>query len=179
MALLHFLSLKHRVTAAFFHHGTKNSEAALEFLIPMCEKMGVELQVGHIKHAKGKGVSDEEHWRNCRYEYLEKFPLVATAHHLGDVAETWVWSCLHGTPKLIPYSRGNVIRPLLAETKENLIEWCKSRNIDWCKDDSNDDIMYTRNFIRHQMMPDVLRVNPGINKMLRKKIIERFTTQDH
>lgn len=174
VALLHFLSLKHRVKAAFFHHGTTNSDRAEEFLTLLCKKMGVKLEVGKITGSKPKELSEEEHWRNCRYAYLDEFPQVVTAHNLDDVVETWVWSSLHGTPKLIPYERGNIRRPLLCTRKKDLIEWCTSRNVSWIEDESNQDTQYTRNYIRKEMMPHVLRVNPGIHKMLEKKLKEKI-----
>jgi len=174
VALLHFLSLKHRVKAAFFHHGTTNSDRAEEFLTLSCKKMGVKLEVGKISESKPKELSEEEHWRNCRYAYLDEFPQVVTAHNLDDVVETWVWSSLHGTPKLIPYERGNIRRPLLCTRKKDLIEWCTSRNVSWIEDASNQDTKYTRNFIRKEMMPHILRVNPGIHKMLEKKLKEKI-----
>ena len=174
VALLHFLSLKHKVKAAFFHHGTENSDKAEDFVEKLCEKMNVKLEVGRIAENKPNGLSKEEHWRNCRYDYLSKFPYVVTAHNLDDVVETWVWSSLHGTPKLIPYERGNIRRPLLCTRKKHLVEWCTDHNVSWIEDLSNKDISYTRNFIRHEMMDDVLRVNPGIHKMLEKKLKEKI-----
>lgn len=177
VALLHFLSLKHRVKAAFFHHGTENSDRAEDFVEKLCEKMSVKLFVGRITESKPKDLSEEEHWRNCRYEFLSSFRYVVTAHNLDDVAETWVWSSLHGTPKLIPYERGNIRRPLLCTRKKDLIEWCTSHRVDWIEDSSNQDTKYTRNFIRKEMMPQVLRVNPGIHKMLEKKLKEKIVLE--
>ena len=53
--------------------------------------------------------SQEEYWRNIRYNWLERCTErdVITGHHLDDCVETWVWSSMHGTGKIIPYSRNN------------------------------------------------------------------------
>ena len=175
MALLDFLSRKHSVTAAFFNHGTVNSHKAERFLVEYCKHRNIRLQVGEIENEKTKSLSDEEHWRNERYEFLSSFQNVVTAHNLDDVVETWIWSSLHGTPKLIPYQRGNVMRPLLCTKKSELVNWCMDKHVPWCYDESNNDTSYTRNFIRHEMMDKVLKVNPGIHTMLSKKIKEKFT----
>jgi tRNA(Ile)-lysidine synthase len=174
MALLDFLRRKHEVDVAFFHHGTVNSRNAWEFLADYCERNSIKFNMGLISSAtRPQGLSDEEHWRIQRYMYLDTFETVVTAHNLDDCVETWVWSCLHGTPKLIPSTRGNVLRPLLLTEKKDLIDWCTKNNVPWIEDTSNNDVKYTRNYIRHKMMPDVLHINPGIKKVIKKKLFER------
>jgi tRNA(Ile)-lysidine synthase len=176
MALLDFLSRKHDVNAAFFHHGTENSAKAWEFVSSFCEQRKINLKTGLIGSPdRKKGQSKEEHWREQRYTFLSSCETVVTGHNLDDCVETWVWSSLHGTPKLIPYSRGNVLRPLLCTRKAKLIEWCQKNNVPWVEDQSNTDTKYTRNFIRHELMGGILKVNPGIHKLIHKKIVEKYT----
>lgn len=175
MALLDFLSRKHAVTAAFFNHGTVNSHKAEMFLVEYCRERDITLHVDEISSSKPKSLSDEEYWRNERYAFLDSFTNVVTGHNLDDAVETWIWSSLHGTPKLIPYQRGRVTRPLLCTRKSELENWCMSNLVPVCYDESNNDISYTRNFIRHEMMDRVLKVNPGIHKVIEKKIREKFT----
>lgn len=175
MAVLDFLSYNHDVTAAFFHHGTTASDQALEFLNKECHERHVSLIVGKISAiTPSKGVSKEEHWRLERYEFLSKFPSVITAHHLDDVAETWIWSSLHGQSKLLPYSRGNVIRPFLLNRKYDLENWANRKSVKYVYDASNNDLSYTRNFIRHELMNKAVKVNPGLHSMLKRKIEEKF-----
>jgi tRNA(Ile)-lysidine synthase len=66
--------------------------------------------------------------------------------------------------------RGNVIRPFLTTRKQDLVEWCVKHSVPWIEDTSNLDTRYTRNYIRHKMMPHVLKVNPGIYKMVKKRL---------
>ena len=96
--------------------------------------------------------------------------MVVTAHTLDDAVETWVWSSLNGCPKLIPYRRNKIIRPLLLTEKKKLLDWAARKNVKWVEDSSNIDLAYTRNFIRHELMPGVRHVNPGIHTMIRKKL---------
>lgn len=176
MAALSFLSSRHRVQAAFYHHGTAASEQAYEFLFGYCARRGIELITDQLTSSRETGISPEEHWRDARYAFLNSIPgTVVTAHNLEDSVETWIWSSLHGTAKLIPYSRHNVIRPFLTTSKRDLISWCQRKNIPWSEDVSNQDVRYTRNYIRHHLMPHALRVNPGLNKMIKKKLVDKHT----
>lgn len=174
MVLLDFLGRNHEVTAAFFHHGTPTSDKAQEFLEKHCANINVPLVLGKIATVhRGREFSPEEHWREERYNFLNQFPVVVTAHHLDDVVETWIWSSLHGTSSLMPYQRGNVFRPLLLNRKYDLEDWARRKNVRWVEDESNTNCAYTRNFIRHKLMDGVLQVNPGIHTMIRKKLEER------
>ena len=93
-------------------------------------------------------------------------------HHLGDQIETWIFSCLRGTPKLIPYRRNHIIRPFLLASREELISASKVDK--WIEDPSNADDKYMRNFIRHRLMLPVKVVNPGIEKTVRKLTLRDF-----
>lgn len=180
MVLFDFLRKNHDVSVAFVHHRTENSERAYKFVTStVCKQYKMPVHVYVIDANKPKNLSSEEHWRNERYKFFSNFETVATAHHLDDVAETWVWSSLHGTSSLMPYSRANVIRPLLLNRKYDLEDWARRKNVEWIEDTSNNDIEYTRNYIRHQLMPGILRVNPGIHTMLRKKLEARQKMEEH
>jgi tRNA(Ile)-lysidine synthase len=78
---------------------------------------------------------------------------------------------MHGTGKIIPYSRNDrVYRPFRLNRKRDLELWASLNNVPHLEDDSNADLCYTRNYIRHTMMPNVLKVNPGIHKVIAKKV---------
>lgn len=174
MALVDFLKRSHEITLAFFHHGTENSEQAFRFLSEWAHDNSIELLVGYLTSARPSELSLEEFWRQERYKFLESIPgVVVTAHHLDDVIETWIWSCLHGTPKLIPSRRNNIMRPLLTTPKKELVEWCQRKNVEWVEDSSNVDIRFMRNFIRAELLPKALVVNPGLAKIISKKIYTR------
>ena len=175
-AIVDFLSNKHKVVCAFFHHGTENSDHAYEFVAKFCTERELPLMVGFIKNSKPKELSTEEHWRNERYDFLNSFgdglgPIV-TGHHLDDCVETYIWSALHGKPKVIPTTRNNVIRPFLTTPKNEFIDWCERKDIVWCNDNSNNDERYTRNYVRKHLVPHALHVNPGLRTTV-KKIVER------
>jgi len=172
MAVVDFLKRNHNVTLLFFHHGTETSEKAYQFLKSYSSANGVELISERIKDTSvPKDQSQEEYWRNCRYKFfLNRDEPVVTCHHLDDCVETWVWSSLNGNGKIIPYNNRNVIRPFRVNKKSEFVSWAKRNDVPWVEDESNKDTKYTRNFIRHEMMPKVLTVNPGIHKTIARKV---------
>ena len=176
--LLDFLSRNHEVTAAFFDHGTENSRRAREFVRQHCDDHGISLKVGEIQTPRGPGVSAEEHWRHSRYGWFYTLGPVVAAHNLDDAVETWIFSSLHGTSSVMPYRHANVFRPFLITPRSEIAGWAKRNTLEWCEDESNQDTRYMRNYIRHEMMPHVLRVNPGISTMLSKKIVDRLEKLD-
>ena len=174
MAVVDFLKRNHDVTLCYFHHGTNHGDKAAEFVAKYCSDNNVALMMGVLGNAEpAPGQSKEEFWRNERYKFLHGIHAeIITAHHLDDCVETWVWSSMHGTSKIIPYRNKNVIRPFRMTRKRDFQMWCDLKNVPYLEDDSNTDTCYTRNYIRHEMMPHVLRVNPGIHKTIAKKVRE-------
>jgi len=173
MAALDFLRNNHDVSVVFFDHGTETSHYAQAHVVNYCSQNNIDFLYGTSNSTKNKDQSWEEYWRKERYKFLHSINgTVVTAHHLDDCVETWVWSSMHGTGKIIPYANKNVIRPFRGTRKRDLELWCRLNNVPWIEDDTNTDTCYTRNYIRHEMMPHVLRVNPGIHKTIGKKVRE-------
>lgn len=171
VAVLDFLSNNHDTDATFFHHGTDVSDDAYDFVFDFCKSRNIKLTVGYIKNQKPKELSWEEHWRNERYQFLENFEYVVTGHHLNDCIETYIWGTMHGTPKLIPDMRNNVHRPFLLNPKSEFIDWCTRKNLSWRDDKSNENTDYMRNYIRKHMVPHAYHVNPGIEKVIKRLIV--------
>lgn len=172
MAVLDFLRRNHDVTVAFFHHNTETSDKAMDFVANYCSDKNLPMTFGVLNSNRDKNQSKEEYWRNHRYDFLKNFEYVVTGHHLDDSVETYIWSSLHGKTKLPQLVRGNVYRPFLTTRKKTLVEWCERHNVPWIEDKTNNDTNYTRNYIRHELMPHVLKVNPGLHTTV-KKIIEK------
>ena len=181
MAVLDFLRRNHEVEVFHFNHGTEHSRQAELFVREYVQKNDLPFQIrGISKNTKPKNMSYEEWWREERYKWMDTYaqrhlPII-TCHHLDDCVETWVWSSMHGTGKIIPYTRGNIVRPFRQTRKRDLELWAAMHNVPYLEDDSNADTCYTRNYIRHEMMPHILRVNPGIHKTIAKKVRDEYTT---
>ena len=178
MAVIDFLRRKHTVTAAFYHHGTSASDAALKVVARYCTDQRIPLLLGHIAGQRPAEESQEEWWRNCRYDFFDSLgdslgPIV-TAHHLDDCVETYLWGALHGTPKVIPHDRNGVVRPFLTTPKSQFVDWCTRHSVAWSEDASNTDTHYTRNYIRHKLMPHALQVNPGLPTVVKKIVLRKL-----
>lgn len=175
MAVVDFLRKNHEVTVLYFNHGDDVSEKEQAFLTDYFHDSDVHLHIGSSTREKYKDESQEEYWRNERYRYFHSITnKVITCHHLDDCIETWIWSSLNGEGKIIPYANLNVIRPFRLNKKLEFIAWCVAKNIPCIEDKTNTDIKFMRNFIRHELMPKALVVNPGIAKVIAKKIKEDY-----
>jgi tRNA(Ile)-lysidine synthase len=176
MALLHFVRQAQRrdVIALMFNHGTGLHEGAHPRVRAFCEAFGIRLIVGKGVGEPDAGKSPEEHWRDNRYAWLESWDRpVLTGHNLDDVAETWLWGAVNGQTKLIPSTRNNILRPLLAVEKSELETYCEQHTIPTWLDPSNAEPRYARCRTRERLVPAALYVNPGFKSMLRRRLLER------
>ena len=180
--------------AAHVHHGLrKNADGDEEYVRTLCESLHVPLKVLHIDAAKeaGKlGVSIEEAGRMKRYEFFREISApfgasgrIAVAHHRDDLCETVLFqlfrgSGVHGLRGILPVS-GNIIRPLLCVSKEEICSYLEARNISWREDESNEETVYARNRIRHEILPIAEQICPGALKHIEEaaskmKDVEEF-----
>ena len=173
MAVLDFLRQGRRnITVLHYNHSTPFADAAEGVVRQYCHTYGLPLISDKNTVKAPTGASMEDFWRKQRYSFFEKVDLpTITCHHLDDAVETWVFTAMHGNPFLIPHKRDNFIRPFLTTEKSRLSYWAIKNNVTYINDPSNKDTKYQRNYIRHEMMPHVLRVNPGIKKTIKKKYL--------
>lgn len=177
MVFTHFLLQgRRRVNLAYFNHDTHHSQIAQKFVENFAEDNKLNLFIGRAKGRKGKR-SLEEFWRDERYDFLQRISsdYTITCHHLDDCVETWLMSSFHGQSKLIPFQRNNnIYRPFLMTSKKVIKEYAERKKILWIEDPSNQKTNFMRNHVRHNIIPQVLKVNPGIRSTIRKKLIETY-----
>ena len=128
---------------------------------------------GHIRE---NGGSVQMAARELRYTWFRelvsayKFDAVATAHNLNDSVETFFLNLTRGTGIRgllgIPPRNGNIIRPLLFATREEIMSYCRKEGFEYREDASNLKTKYTRNKIRHDLLPVLERINPGYLRTL-------------
>lgn len=109
--------------------------------------------------------------RELRYEWLEgirsaeSYSKVATAHHLNDSVETFLYNFTKGSGlaglRGVPVRNGHVIRPVLFAKKTELMEYAKWADIPFREDVSNTGDKYSRNKIRHHVIPRLKEINPA------------------
>lgn len=174
MAALDFLRRNHMVSVLYFNHNTEYSNSTESLVKNFCLNNKINFISEKLKDNKPKNKSLEEFWRDQRYGFFNNFKdkKIITAHHLDDVVEWWIFSSINGLPKLIKYSRDNIIRPFLLTEKFELAAWCKNKQVPWAEDLSNCDIKFARNRIRHNIIPEILKINPGIKKNLKKILLK-------
>jgi tRNA(Ile)-lysidine synthase len=124
------------------------------------------------EHAKRKGISIEMAARELRYAWFEKIRIdngydsIAVAHNLNDNAETLLLNLIRGTGIAgltgMRSSGSHIIRPLLFATRLAIEEFCLENKISFREDKTNADTRFTRNKIRHNVIPLLKEINPSI-----------------
>lgn len=171
-ALSFFCAGGYNVRVAHVNHGTEYGSKASSLVSEYCQCHGIPFDLHTVSGGKPSDKSWEEFWRDERMAFFRSLSGdVITAHTLDDAMETWIWSSLHGSGKLIPIRNRNILRPFLLNTKSSLLNFCSRHHVPYLDDPSNSDTVFTRNLIRHDLMPVALRVNPGLGKVIRKKYI--------
>ena len=149
---------KRDVKLAYFNHDTFHSKKAQNFVESYANKNNLDLLLGQVQGRKGKR-SIEEFWRDERYLIFEKIKsdFIITCHHLDDSVETWIMSAMHGKCKLIPFHREpNIYRPFLLTSRSMFKNYAERKGVTWIEDPSNAETTYTRNYVRHTMMPHII-----------------------
>ncbi len=173
----------------YFDHGTREvTHKEMEFVKNMAKERGCPFTSGKadvLGYAKLEGISIEEAARRLRYRFLEEVAdnegcdKIALGHTASDQVETLVFRLARGTGlrglTLIPPKRDRYIRPLIETTREQVLEYLRQENIPYMLDHSNYSLEYTRNFIRHRIVPLLREINPRIEtSVLRlREIVER------
>ncbi len=194
MALLHGLNALREqneleLAAAHFNHQLRGEESDqdAQFVEIQCRNAAVRLftasaDVSQTANCQGKGL--EETARQLRYEFLEKTAnqeecaAIAVAHNADDQTETILHNILRGTGisglRGIPESRQldsgvQVVRPMLTVSREQIEQFLIEENILYRNDASNADVSFTRNRIRHTLLP-MLRTefNPRVDEAIRR-----------
>lgn len=187
VALLHILSFNkdifgiEKLKAVHIHHGIRGAEADrdFEFSKQLCEALNVEFinfNVNVPAEAEKTGESTEECARRLRYECFETVECdkFATAHNLNDNAETLIFNLTRGSSLSglcgIPYTRGKYIRPLLDCTRAEIEKYLSENGFEYVTDSTNFSDEYTRNKIRHKILPLLFELNPSFDKAFLKCI---------
>ena len=176
VVLLHLLlQCGVRVEAAHVEHGIRgeSSRRDCRFVQELCKKWGVPLHVIHLDvpaQAAKEGRGIEETARAMRYDFLWKtrearrLETLATAHHLNDQAETVLMHLIRGaSPVGLSGMRerdGALIRPLLPFSRAQIEQYAQENHLPHVEDETNADIAYTRNYIRHELIPCMEKLNP-------------------
>lgn len=178
MVLLNALNiLKHEygfsLVAAHVNHGLRGESADRDekFVKKYCSENGIEIRtlradVASLAKESGEGL--EECGRKVRYGFFNSFGediIIATAHNLSDRVETFLFNFTRGSALRglcsIPPVRDNIVRPLIDCSKEEILDYCKANSIEFVTDETNSDVVYSRNRIRHNVVSELKKINPS------------------
>lgn len=177
------------------NHGLRGEAADQdeEFVRQLCEKYAVPLEVlrVHLESiAKKRKQSVEEAGRMVRREAFEEAcrkyhgTRIALAHHQNDNAETLLWNLARGTGLSgmggIRPVNGKYIRPLLCMSRIEIERFLQERNLSFCTDETNADTTYTRNKLRHVILPVLEKeVNSQAVRHMNEAMAQVWEIQDY
>jgi tRNA(Ile)-lysidine synthase len=171
--------------AFHIHHGlSPNADQWLLHCRQACAERGIAFDARRVSLKKRDDSGTEEAARIARYAALGALcvehgvPLLLTAHHLDDQAETVLLQLLRGSgvagmsgmdtanraPDMLGSASLVVARPLLALSRAALEQYASEQNISFVEDESNRDPRYARNALRHQVMPALAASFPGFQQ---------------
>ena len=183
LLVLHALkeTLSLTLYAGHVNHGIRGAQADEDerFCQVLCARLSIPFFSARYDVpalAAEKGESTELCARNCRLAFFSELaektgaPYVAMAHQAGDALETAIYNLARGTglygaagiPAVSRMADFTAVRPLLRTTRAQIEAYLQEKNQPFCSDSTNFEDEYTRNRIRHRVIPELLAVNPGL-----------------
>lgn len=174
---LHRLSSHLRIELFAFHlnHGIRGEEANADeaFSRDFATKLGIEFLSSYVDVPARLTDTDagiEALARDIRYKELERIAnqlkchKIATAHTASDNSETVLMTIARNSnAKGIPPVRDNIIRPLICHSTDEVLDYCARQELSFVTDVTNSDDSYTRNFVRHNILPRLYELSPSFD----------------
>ena len=178
------------LVAAHYNHKLRGDESDRDenLVRDYCAKIGIPFRSdsGDVKaFARAKGLGIEEAAREMRYAFFQLIAAqmhdtarqncdtalqgrdtarIVTAHTADDNAETILMNLVRGAGATgisgIPPKRGIIVRPMLRVSREEVIQYLSERSIQYAEDSTNSLDIYTRNKLRHNVIPILKEINP-------------------
>ena len=179
MALLHYLinNYKDKIIVAHINHNVRKQSNTEElFLSNYCKDNNITFECMKITEYKENNFENEARKKRYKFykEILTKYnsSYLFLAHHADDLMETIIMKIIRGSNingyagiKKISYQDNYyIVRPFLDYTKQDILEYIKKYNITYYDDYTNNDITYTRNRIRHNIIPLLKKEDINIHK---------------
>ncbi|MBB6610862.1 tRNA lysidine(34) synthetase TilS [Pontibacter sp. Tf4] len=177
--VLHKLNYSFAIAHCNFGLRAEDAEADQLFVKKLAKKYDVPFYTENFNtraFAEQEKLSIQMAARTLRYQWFEQvrqqegYDYIATAHHSNDLTETILLHLTKGTGIAglhgIPAKNGNIIRPLLTVTKDDIFEFVTERRLIWREDASNETTKYQRNKIRHEVIPILKEINPSLEETM-------------
>ena len=154
------------VIAVHVHHGlSANADEWAEQCSTWCDQLGISFFIEKVTLDENSGESLEKLARDARYQvlsqYLDDGDFLLTGQHSDDQVETFLLALKRGSgPKglssmaqIMPFRNAFIVRPLLAASRTDIEAFAHQQGLSWVEDESNTDLRFDRNFIRHEIAP--------------------------
>ena len=199
--LLALMSSGAQVSAAHFHHGMRGQSADddMRFCRELCAELNVPLYEGGADvpaYAEMNGMGEETAARTLRYRFLRNIrkaigaDVIALGHHMNDQAETVLMHLLRGSGLKgaagMAEREGDLYRPLLKLTKQQIVDRLQADGIEWREDETNAENDTPRNALRNIILPQIEEIYPGADQALARfadiaredgRLLEEMTDQ--
>jgi tRNA(Ile)-lysidine synthase len=161
VVLLHAVRESGRTPSAFHvHHGlSPSADDWTEFCQKLCAAWRVDLSVERVAVERDSADGLEAAARRARHDAYGRVAAdwLLLAHHQGDRAETMLFNLLRGAgvrgAGALRECNGRILRPLLAVSRTEIRAYADAHSLDWVEDESNCDTRFSRNFLRHRVLP--------------------------
>lgn len=138
-----------------------------------CDFLSIDLYIERVQLTVTAQDSLEEVARKARYQVLDKHmqanSLLLTGQHQDDQVETFFLALKRGSgpaglssmPSIMPLSNGYKCRPLLTVSRSDIEQYAQDNELKWVEDESNKDTRFDRNFLRHEIVPNLVQRWPS------------------
>ncbi|MEZ8691609.1 tRNA lysidine(34) synthetase TilS [Vibrio splendidus] len=163
--------------AVHVHHGlSQNADHWAEQCQTWCDALSVSLAVDRVSLDINSGESVEKLARDARYQafqqHIRQGDVLVTGQHIDDQLETFLLALKRGSgpkglssmAKVMSFGEAFIVRPLLSVTRSDIEASAHDMGLTWVEDESNQDVRFDRNFIRHQVTPTLTERWPSFRE---------------
>ncbi|VAW56711.1 tRNA(Ile)-lysidine synthetase [hydrothermal vent metagenome] len=178
--LLHLLAqTPYKINAVYIDHGLQaESSTWAAHCEQQCQTLNISYQKINVNAKPVRGEGPEAAARHARYSALKTCVQadmgLLTAQHLDDQSETILLQLLRGAgaaglagmPQIAKFGKGWHARPLLGVSQESILAYAQQHQLIWVEDPSNQQVNYDRNYLRHEIVPNIKQRWSALNKTL-------------
>ncbi|MDP2752404.1 MAG: tRNA lysidine(34) synthetase TilS [Rhodocyclaceae bacterium] len=167
VVLLHAVRRHASPSALHVHHGlSPNADRWETFCRELCTTWEIPLHVERVEVERHSPDGLEAAARRARHAiFAQTGDWVLLAHHRGDQVETLLFNLLRGTgvrgASAMQERNGHLLRPLLTTSRQDIAAYAQAQDLSWIEDESNADLRFSRNWLRHQILPELTRRFPA------------------
>ncbi len=189
--LCHALKLNISLAHCNFNLRRDESDTDEDFVLKLAENLELEVFIQNFDtkaYADDNKRSIQMAARELRYTWFKElaeqlqFDYILTAHHADDNLETFLINFTRGTGLEgltgIPEVNDMFVRPLLPFSSSDIVTYAKANNIEWRNDSSNASVKYLRNKLRHEVVPVLKEINPGLLQSFKNTLSNLQDTAD-